>query len=106
MSLCLSFCPGTPFLMSGIWMKVMLVPRFWAPFFFLFSAEKTQSAVGSKALFLPVIDSEEAEDDGNKFLSVSACELDGFPIRVQSEIALEAASYKCTHMLMCIGVAT
>lgn len=54
-----------------------------------------QSAVGSKALFLAVKYSGEEEDDeeGNKFRSVSACEVDGLPTREQSEIAFEVASY-------------
>ena len=86
--------------MSGIRINVMPVPRFRAAFFFLFSAEKTQSAVGLKALFLAVIYSveEEADDEGNKFRSASACEVDGLPTRAQSEIAFEVASYKHMHI--------
>ena len=73
----------------------MEVPRLRAAFFFFFSAEKTQSAVGSKALFLAVAYSVEveADDEGNKLLNASACEVDGLPTREQSEIAFEVESY-------------
>ena len=40
---------------------------------------------------------EEADDEGNKFRSASACEVDGLPTREQSEMAFEVASYKHTH---------
>ena len=86
--------------MSKIRINVLPVPQFRAAFFFLFSAVKTQSAVGSKALFLAVIYSveEEADDEGNKFCSASACKVDGLPTRAQSEIAFEVASYKHMHI--------
>ena len=86
----------------------MEVPRFRAAFFFLFSAEKTQSAVGSKALFLAAVYSveDEAVDEGNKFRSASACEADGLPTWEQSEMAFEVTSYKYMHMHIIVPACT
>ena len=45
----------------------------------------------------------EADDEGNKLLNASACEVDGLPTREQSEIAFEVESYT-NYMHACCNI--